>query len=96
MESGNSQFAIYIKPYIYLFIPVVVYRIVIVCSNTADLVEKLKQTAVELDPAVQRIVHALTRLRTDLQAMRRGPHLSDQLKHLQVCLMLRPRIENRP
>ena len=52
--------------------------------SAADLVEQLKQTAVELDPAVTRIVHALTKLRADLQALRRRPHLSNELKHIQA------------
>lgn len=48
-----------------------------------DLVEQLKQTAMELDPTVQRIVHALSKLRTDLQCMQCKPHLSADVKPVQ-------------
>lgn len=55
----------------------------------ADLIEKLKQTAVELGPAMQKIVHSLTKLRAELEAVHHRPHTSGEVATIQVRLGLR-------
>ena len=49
-----------------------------------DLVENLKQTAVEIGPAMAKVVHALTKLRADLKEVHHRPHTSADVGHIQV------------
>lgn len=54
------------------------------CTSCTDMIEKLKETAVEIDPAIARIEKSLSKLRADLQDVRRKRHTADDIKKIQV------------